>query len=147
IVSRGIFSEIAAGRATPNGGAYIYMAHLGPDGVREQFPGMVGRCADCGFDLAGERVEVIPTAHFMMGGVLVDERCFTSLPGLFVAGEDTGGVHGANRLGGNGVADSTVFGGIAGDSMAAWVDQTAAFVQPDQAAIRAAVQRCERPFQ
>ncbi|MES1924019.1 FAD-binding protein [Salinisphaera sp. T31B1] len=147
IVSRGIFSEIGAGRATLNGGAYIYMAHLGPDNVRRQFRGMVKRCADCGFDLAGERVEVIPTAHYMMGGVVFDERCFTSLPGLFVAGEDAGGVHGANRLGGNGVANSTVFGGIAGDSMAAWIDRAAPLAEPDQAVVERAVAACNRPLQ
>lgn len=147
IVSRGIFSEIGAGRATPNGGAYIYMAHLGPDKVRQQFRGMVKRCADCGFDLAGERVEVIPTAHYMMGGVDFDERCFTSLPGLFVAGEDAGGVHGANRLGGNGVANSTVFGGIAGDSMAAWItEQNVVFAAPDRGAIEVAIARCNHPL-
>jgi fumarate reductase flavoprotein subunit len=80
---------------------------------------MVERCADCGFDLAGGLVEVVPTAHYMMGGVEFDAQCATTLPGLFVAGEDAGGVHGANRLGGNGVANSTVFGGIAGDTLAA----------------------------
>lgn len=146
IVSRGIYSEIQAGRATPNGGAYIYMAHLGPDKVRQQFRGMVKRCADCGFDLAGERVEVIPTAHYMMGGVVFDERCFTALPGLFVAGEDAGGIHGANRLGGNGVANSTVFGGIAGDSMAAWVETRDTLEPPDRVRIEAAVARCDRPL-
>ena len=82
---------------------------------------MVKRCADCGFDLAGDRVEVVPTAHFMMGGVVFEPDGGTAIPGLYVAGEDAGGVHGANRLGGNGVADSTVFGGIAGDTMAAFV--------------------------
>ncbi len=82
---------------------------------------MVERCADCGFDLAGGLVEVVPTAHYMMGGVEFAADCTTSLPGLFVAGEDSGGVHGANRLGGNGVANSTVFGAVAGDVMAAWV--------------------------
>ena len=85
------------------------------------FKGNGERCADCGFDLAGGVVEVVPTAHYMMGGVLFNGDCSTSLRGLFAAGEDTGGVHGANRLGGNGVANSTVFGAIAGDAMAAWV--------------------------
>jgi fumarate reductase flavoprotein subunit len=67
------------------------------------------------------------------------------LPGLFVAGEDSGGVHGANRLGGNGVANSTVFGAVAGDTMASWVlDKN--FVPADQDAIHQAVERCERPF-
>jgi fumarate reductase flavoprotein subunit len=59
----------------------------------------------------------------MMGGVVVDPACHTALEGLFAAGEDTGGVHGANRLGGNGVAESTVFGGIAGDTMADWIGE------------------------
>ena len=121
IVSRSINSEIRAGRATPNGGVYIQMSHLGPDNVRKQFKGMVERCADSGFDLAGDLVEVVPTAHYMMGGLIFKADCSTELPGLFAAGEDTGGVHGANRLGGNGVANSTVFGGIAGEEMANWV--------------------------
>jgi fumarate reductase flavoprotein subunit len=82
---------------------------------------MVERCADSGFDLANDLVEVVPTAHYMMGGLVFKRDCSTDLPGLFAAGEDTGGVHGANRLGGNGVANSTVFGGIAGESMAQWV--------------------------
>jgi fumarate reductase flavoprotein subunit len=87
----------------------------------------------------------VPTAHYMMGGVEFRGDCATSLPGLFVAGEDAGGVHGANRLGGNGVANSTVFGAVAGDTMARWVrDQ--ALRQPDGAAIDAAIEECERPF-
>ena len=121
IVSRSINSEIRAGRATPNGGVYIQMSHLGPENVRKLFKGMVERCADSGFDLANNLVEVVPTAHYMMGGLVFNKDCSTDLPGLFAAGEDTGGVHGANRLGGNGVANSTVFGGIAGESMAQWV--------------------------
>lgn len=121
IVSRSINSEIREGRATPNGGVYIQMSHLGPDTVRKLFKGMVERCADSGFNLAEELVEVVPTAHYMMGGLVFKPDCSTDLPGLFAAGEDTGGVHGANRLGGNGVANSTVFGGIAGDVMAKWV--------------------------
>lgn len=121
IVSRSINSEIRAGRATPNGGVYIQMSHLGPDTVRKLFKGMVERCADSGFNLAEDMVEVVPTAHYMMGGLVFKPDCSTDLPGLFAAGEDTGGVHGANRLGGNGVANSTVFGGIAGDEMARWV--------------------------
>ena len=118
IVSRAIYAEMRAGRTTPNGGVYIAMSHLGPEQVAQKFPGMVKRCADCGFDLAGGRVEVVPTAHYLMGGVVVTPDTRTGLEGLFVAGEDAGGAHGANRLGGNGVANSTVFGGIAGDEMA-----------------------------
>ncbi len=146
IVSRGIYQEIRAGNATPNGGVYISMAHLGVDNVRRQFKGMVERCADCGFDLAGGLVEVVPTAHYMMGGVEFGLDCSTSLVGLFAAGEDTGGVHGANRLGGNGVANSTVFGGVAGDEMAAWVAAHGRWREPDAAALAAAVTRARVPF-
>src|SRR5215471_10858509 len=146
IVSRAIHAEMLAGRTTPNGGVYLSMAHLGPENVRRQFKGMVERCADCGYDLAGGRVEVVPTAHYMMGGVEFASDCSTALRGLFVAGEDSGGVHGANRLGGNGVANSTVFAAIAGDSMAAWLTREGEWLEPDGASINAAVARAERPF-
>jgi fumarate reductase flavoprotein subunit len=146
IVSRGIYSEMRAGRTSPNGGVYITMAHLGPDNVRRQFKGMVDRCRDCGFDLAGGKVEVVPTAHYMMGGVIFDGDCQTELPRLFAAGEDTGGVHGANRLGGNGVANSTVFGGIAGDAMAGYVRRHPGYPEPNWAAVTASIDRHERPF-
>jgi len=82
----------------------------------------------------------------MMGGVEFATDCSTTLPGLFVAGEDSGGVHGANRLGGNGVANSTVFGAVAGDTMAQWVTGEGAYRDPDTAAIEAVVARCESPF-
>jgi fumarate reductase flavoprotein subunit len=146
VVSRAIFDEIRHGRGTAGGGVHISMAHLGPDKVRAMFKGMVERCADVGYDLAGGLVEVVPTAHYMMGGVEVSIDCETALAGLFVAGEDAGGVHGSNRLGGNGVANSTVFGGIAGDVMAAWVPRAGAFVEPDATAIEAARARAEHPF-
>jgi fumarate reductase flavoprotein subunit len=145
IVSRAMFSEMKSGNTSPNGGLFISMKHLNQDLVKKQFRGMVERCADCGFDLAGGLVEVVPTAHYMMGGVEFAPDCSSGLAGLFVAGEDAGGVHGANRLGGNGVANSTVFGAVAGDSMAAWV-RNEAVREPDRAAIDAAIAQCERPF-
>jgi fumarate reductase flavoprotein subunit len=147
IVSRAMIAEIRRGNTTPNGGLWIDMRHLGAADVRRLFKGMVERCADCGFDLAGGLVEVIPTAHYMMGGVVFRADCTTALPGLFAAGEDTGGVHGGNRLGGNGVANSTVFGGIAGDSMAAWVPTYGRLREPDEAAIQSAVAACRRPLE
>jgi fumarate reductase flavoprotein subunit len=147
IVSRAMFAEMRAGRTTPHGGLYISMAHLGPENVRRAFKGMVERCADCGFDLAGSRVEVVPTAHYMMGGVEFGLDCRTELDGLFAAGEDTGGVHGANRLGGNGVANSTVFGGVAGDAVAAWLATHGARAEPDRAAADAAVAAALHPFE
>jgi fumarate reductase flavoprotein subunit len=144
-VSRAMYSEIRKGNTSPHGGLYISMAHLGPERVAREFKGMVERCADCGFDLAGGLVEVVPTAHYMMGGVEFRPDCSTGLPGLFVAGEDSGGVHGANRLGGNGVANSTVFGAVAGDAMTAWIEG-APFREPDSAAVEAAISVCEAPF-
>src|SRR6195256_1845075 len=146
IVSRAMFSEIKNGNTSPHGGLYISMSHLGADNVRKQFKGMVERCADCGFDLAGGLVEVVPTAHYMMGGVEFGADTRTALEGLFAAGEDSGGVHGANRLGGNGVANSTVFGAIAGDAMAAWVASEGAFRDADGGAIQAALDRAEAPY-
>jgi len=146
IVSRSIMDRILKGHASPNGGVYIAMGHLGPENVRRQFKGMVERCADCGFDLAAGEVEVIPTAHYMMGGVLFRSDCTTPMPGLFAAGEDTGGVHGANRLGGNGVANSTVFGGLAGDAMAAETKTTGARAEFDSGSLDTARERAFGPF-
>ena len=146
IVSRAMVSEMRKGNTTPLGGLYIEMKHLGPENVRAQFKGMVERCADCGFDLAGGRVEVVPTAHYMMGGVVFEPDTSSALPGLFIAGEDAGGVHGANRLGGNGVANSTVFGGIAGETMAAFVASESALRDPDEALIEAGIARARHPF-
>ncbi len=146
VVSRAIDAEMRAGNTTPMGGVYIQMDHLGPENVAARFPGMVKRCADSGFDLAGGRVEVVPTAHYMMGGVEFDVDCSTTIPGLFAAGEDCGGVHGANRLGGNGVANSTVYGGIAGESMATWVAGRGHWADCDQAVVENAVDRAEYPF-
>ncbi len=147
IVSRAIYAEMSAGNTSPNGGVYISMGHLGAELVAKKFPGMVKRCADCGFDLAGGQVEVVPTAHYLMGGVVVDADTHSGLDGLYVAGEDAGGAHGANRLGGNGVANSTVFGGIAGDLMAAEVAGCQSWRDPDLEVVEAEIQRAMRPFE
>jgi fumarate reductase flavoprotein subunit len=146
IVSRSMFAEMRAGRTTPQGGLYISMGHLGPENVRRQFKGMVERCADCGFDLAGGLVEVVPTAHYLMGGVVCNVDTSTEVAGLYVAGEDAGGVHGANRLGGNGVANSTVFGGIAGETMSTDIAKGLDRRSKDAQALAAEVARAEMPF-
>ena len=145
VVSRGIYAEMQKSNISPNGGVYISMSHLGPDNVRKLFPGMVKRCADCGFDLAAGQVEVVPTAHYFMGGVVVDTDTRTEMEGLYVAGEDAGGAHGSNRLGGNGVANSTVYGGIAGDVMGA---EVAGFTlrDPDEDILAAEIARATHPF-
>jgi len=146
IVSRAMYEMMRRGRTAPNGGLYITMAHLDPKMVMQQFKGMVDRCRDVGFDLVGGLVEVVPTAHYMMGGIKFGLDCRTDLPGLFAAGEDCGGVHGANRLGGNGVANSTVFGGVAGDHMPSWIAKEGEFAEPDADIIDAAVNRCMTPY-
>ena len=145
IVSRAIYDEMRKGDVTPQGGVHIEMAHLGPENVSRRFAGMVKRCADCGFDLAAGRVEVVPTAHYFMGGVVVDTDTRTALPGLYVAGEDAGGAHGANRLGGNGVANSTVYGGIAGDVMGRDIADQSTLREPDEAVLSAEIDRAMAP--
>jgi fumarate reductase flavoprotein subunit len=146
VVSRAIYAEMRAGRTTPHGGVYIKMGHLGPAKVAKNFKGMVDRCRDCGFDLAGGVVEVVPTAHYFMGGVICKVDTTTDWPGLFVAGEDASGMHGANRLGGNGVANSTVFGGIAGDVMPRWIAANPGHREPDQHVLDAEIARALYPF-
>lgn len=120
-VSRAGFMEIAAGRGTENGAVFIDVSHLGAEFVEKNFPAMRERCLRIGYDLARERVEVCPTAHFNMGGIRISRDGVTNLEGLFAAGEDAAGVHGANRLGGNGVAESTVYGARVGDAVSVWI--------------------------
>ena len=146
IVSRAIHAEMGKSDDPERSGVFLSMAHLGPDNVRRKFKGMVRRCADCGFDLAADKVEVVPTAHYFMGGVVVDPDARAAMEGLYVAGEDAGGAHGSNRLGGNGVANSTVYGGVAGDAMGRDVRNGAALRDPDEAALSAEIERALRPF-
>ena len=146
VVSRAMYAEMKAGRTTPNGGLYIKMSHLGPVRVAKEFKGMVDRCRDCGFDLAGGLVEVVPTAHYFMGGLICRADTSTQWPRLFVAGEDASGMHGANRLGGNGVANSTVFGGIAGDVMPRWIAANPGRPEPDEDVLDAEISAALHPF-
>ncbi len=146
VVSRGIYAEMRKNNSSRNGGVYISMGHLGPDNVRQKFKGMVKRCEDSGFDLAGGLVEVVPTAHYFMGGVVVDADTRTELEGLYVAGEDAGGAHGSNRLGGNGVANSTVYGGVAGDVMGGDIRTMNTLRDPDETVLAAEIERVQVPF-
>ena len=146
VVSRGIYAEMRKNNNPDQEGVFISMSHLGPDNVAKKFKGMVKRCADCGFDLAAGKVEVVPTAHYFMGGVVVDVDTRTALEGFYVAGEDAGGAHGSNRLGGNGVANSTVFGGIAGDVMAEDI-KTMSLRAPDEDILAMEYERAVYPLQ
>src|SRR3954468_10723191 len=118
VVSRSSFLEMTNGNACPEGGVYIDASHLGADFVLKNFPGMAERCRQFNYDLARGRVPISPTAHFVMGGAVVDLTGQASLNRLFVAGEDAGGVHGANRLGGNGICESCVLGRQVGKALA-----------------------------
>lgn len=146
VVARASYLEIAAGRGSPRGGVLLDIASvLGTAEVRRRFPGMVERTRKMGQDLSKGPVEVCPTAHFHMGGVVIGPDCRTGIDGLLVAGEDAGGVHGANRLGGNGVAESTVFGARAGDCAARLLgDRPARVADPDQ--VTASVMQAMRPL-
>ena len=146
VVARAGYTEIMEGRGTPAGGVMIDISHLGQAEVERRFAGMVARTRQIGQDLATGPVEVSPTAHFHMGGVIIDRDCRTEVDGLLVAGEDAGGVHGANRLGGNGVAESTVYGARAGDTAAALVRERE-LRDPDEAQVSASVRRALAPLE
>ncbi|MGH1577771.1 L-aspartate oxidase [Planktotalea sp.] len=146
VVSRGIYAEMRKNNDPKQEGVFISMSHLGPENVRKKFKGMVNRCADSGFDLAAGQVEVVPTAHYFMGGVIVDVDTRTAMEGLYVAGEDAGGAHGSNRLGGNGVANSTVYGGIAGDTMGMDIRQMPTLRDPDETVLAAELERAIHPL-
>jgi succinate dehydrogenase/fumarate reductase flavoprotein subunit len=145
LVSRAGYLEIMEGRGTERGGVLIDISHIGASEVERRFPGMVARTRQIGSDLARGPVEVSPTAHFHMGGATIDRDCRTAIDGLLVAGEDAGGVHGANRLGGNGVAESTVFGARAGDE-AARVARRRPLRDPVATQVAASVDRAMEPL-
>jgi len=146
VVSRGIYSEMRKNNHPEQEGVFISMSHLEPDFVAKKFKGMVKRCADSGFDLVTGKVEVVPTAHYFMGGVVVDIETRTAMEGLYVAGEDAGGAHGSNRLGGNGVANSTVYGGIAGDTMGSDIRGMPHLREPDETILEKELARAIHPL-
>ncbi len=125
VVSTAIYREIAEGRGTVNGGVYLDATHLPAEEVERELPAMVSQFRDfAGIDITEESMEVAPTAHYMMGGVGVDpETCETDVKGLFAAGEAASGVHGANRLGTNSLADIVVFGRRAGEAATRHAEQ------------------------
>ena len=122
VVARAIAREITEERGTENGGVYLDLSHRDEAFIRERLPRMYERFQDLGVDMATEPVEVAPTSHYGMGGVAVDEHGETSVDGLFAIGETMAGVHGANRLGGNSLAETVAFGVVAGERVAERVD-------------------------
>lgn len=141
IVSIGMMSEILAGRGSQSGGVYLSVCHL-PRNLLDQFeahyfPGLqVGsfRLRDFGVSPLDTAFEVAPGAHFFMGGVKIDAQCATTVPGLYAAGEVAGGVHGANRLSGNALTETQVFGVVAGRSAARFAKSHRSQVDVRQAA-------------
>src|ERR1700722_2590568 len=113
-----IVKEAAAGRGSPNGGAWLSFRHIPPDRLREAVGPVIDRLAGNGIDLARDDVEVPPIAHYHMGGIRVDERLATCVRGLYAAGEAVGGANGANRLSGNAITEALAFGRAAGRSAA-----------------------------
>ncbi len=120
IVARGIYTEAKEGRGSPHGGVFLDISHMPADYVKKKLPSMYHQFKDLAdVDITREPMEVGPTTHYIMGGIRVDaETQQSNVPGLFAAGEAAGGLHGANRLGGNSLSDLLVFGKIAGEHAA-----------------------------
>jgi len=117
VVAKAINSEVKAGRGSPHGGAFLDISHRGEEAILKKLPSMHHQFKElAGVDISKEPMEVGPTAHYVMGGVLVDaETQESTVPGLFACGEVASGLHGANRLGGNSLSDLIVFGKRAGE--------------------------------
>ena len=115
VVARSIYNEIVSGRGTKHGAIWLDVTHLSKAKILERLPTMYDQFKRiAGVDISKEKMEVAPTAHYSMGGVKVDLKCQTNIKGLFAVGEVAGQVHGANRLGGNSLLGTVVFGKIAG---------------------------------
>lgn len=123
VVARAIFKEINAGRGTENGGVYLDISHKEADYIKERLPKLYERFSEYNIDITKDPVEVAPTSHYAMGGLKVDfETGETSVKGLYAVGEATAGVHGANRLGGNSLAETVVFGQLTGAHLVKIID-------------------------
>ncbi|HXG25716.1 MAG TPA: fumarate reductase/succinate dehydrogenase flavoprotein subunit [Candidatus Binatia bacterium] len=120
-VARAIYMEVREGRGSPHGGVFLDISYLPPDHVRRKLPSMYDQFKELAdVDITKGPMEVGPTTHYVMGGVRVDpDTGATTVPGLFAAGEVAGGMHGANRLGGNSLSDLLVFGRRTGAGAAA----------------------------
>ncbi len=152
-VARAINSEVKAGRGTPHGGVYLTVAGrtevgLTTEAILKKLPSMHHQFKELAdVDITKESMEVGPTCHYVMGGVEVDpDSGAASVPGLFAAGECSGGMHGSNRLGGNSLSDLLVFGRRAGAGAVAYVDGLAARPTLNEADVRAAEERSLAPF-
>ncbi|WP_336357796.1 L-aspartate oxidase [Haloarcula sp. CGMCC 1.6347] len=122
VVARAIAQELREGRGTENGGVYLDISHRDDDYIKSRLPRMYERFMDLGVDITEKPMEIAPTAHYSMGGVDIDfETGETGVGGLYAVGETVAGVHGANRLGGNSLAETVAIGALVGDHVAAQV--------------------------
>jgi succinate dehydrogenase / fumarate reductase, flavoprotein subunit len=147
VVARSIYTEVKEGRGTPHGGAFLDISHKPAEVVKRKLPSMYHQFKELAdVDITAGPMEVGPTCHYMMGGIKVDaETGQASIPGLFAAGEAAGGMHGANRLGGNSLSDLLVFGRRAGLGAAAFA-KTVAAPALDASQIEAAEREVLEPF-
>ncbi|HEY3503531.1 MAG TPA: fumarate reductase/succinate dehydrogenase flavoprotein subunit [Actinocatenispora sp.] len=148
-VARAINSEVKAGRGSPHGGVFLDIAsRRSADYIHKRLPSMYHQFKELAdVDITKEPMEVGPTCHYVMGGVEVDpDTGAAAVPGLFAAGEVSGGMHGSNRLGGNSLSDLLVFGKRAGDGAASYVDSLAARPAVAQADVDAASEAALAPF-
>ncbi|HKA23898.1 MAG TPA: fumarate reductase/succinate dehydrogenase flavoprotein subunit [Candidatus Eisenbacteria bacterium] len=148
-VSRAIYTEVKEGRGTPHGGCFLDISYLPADRVMKKLPSMYHQFLELAdVDITKERMEVGPTMHYIMGGVRVDpDSGQSTLPGLFAAGEASGGMHGANRLGGNSLSDLVVFGRRAGLGAAQYAKGVSAMPAVNQAEIEAEARDLLAPFE
>jgi len=116
VVSRSIATEILEGRGTTHGGVYLDVTHLSRSQIECRLPVMLEQFLKFGVDIRDEPMEVAPTAHHIMGGLRITPDGQSTVPCLYACGEVAGGVHGANRLGGNALAETQVFGKRAGEA-------------------------------
>ena len=124
VVARANYNEIISGRGTEHGGVWLDVTHLRKEVIQERLTTMYEQFQKLdGIDISKEKMEVGPTAHYSMGGVVVDLNCRTKVKGLFAVGEVISQIHGANRLGGNSLLDTIVFGKIAGGEAAKFAKQ------------------------
>ena len=149
VVARANYTEVQEGRGSEHGGVYLDITHLGYDGIMKKLPTMHEqflKLAD--IDISKEPMEVFPTIHYVMGGIKVDpETCATSVPGLFAAGECAGGLHGANRLGGNSLSDLLVFGRRAGMGVVEYVGQATHGTQIEDRVMQTEISRVLEPLE
>jgi succinate dehydrogenase / fumarate reductase flavoprotein subunit len=149
VVARAIYTEVREGRGTEHGGCFLDVSHKNPETVKKKLPSMYHQFKDLAdVDITKQPMEVGPTTHYMMGGVKVDaDTAESTVPGLFAAGESAGGMHGANRLGGNSLSDLLVFGRRAGLGAAAYAKGQTGFAAPDERQIDAAAREMTEPFE